>query len=170
MRSIRSRSWVIGALLAFGVTASVSSYLWQHADQASCPVRKWAANLKRLPKEGEIWGTESYDHRAFSISTSEGRLEGRDAVYGDQPVDPSRLFVIPPGKWVNSVDEALDIWRAEGMAWCCGAWWPSWVCAIFRGILTVVGVAGAVALVSGLVLSVRLRREVKQTRNRSAAQ
>lgn len=24
--------------------------------------------------------------------------------------DPTRFFVVPPGKWVNTVDEVLEIW------------------------------------------------------------
>ena len=103
---------------------------WRSARVA---VQKWAENLKRAPQ-----GVEQYTHLNLSfdsslanplkgISYSVLTAEPEMAVLPDGTVewtthagtvpDPSRFFVIPPGKWVDDIDGVIEAWdrfQADG--------------------------------------------------------
>ncbi len=87
----------------------------------------WAENLKRSPGQFEVYWCRTTDtggplrvsqKSRFAVATSEPQLEqlfSSDQVSwvfrGNCVVDSKRFFVMPPGKWVNSIDEVIPIWE-----------------------------------------------------------
>ncbi len=87
----------------------------------------WSSNLSR--EDGNI---ESYWHidlrfvdsnsgvdlvgSSFAVLTgkpektigADGRVDW--GIHVDSKPDPKRFFVIPPGKWVNSIDDVIETW------------------------------------------------------------
>lgn len=72
----------------------------------------WAANLKRERQRNEsyaiLWGAG----QQFVVSTSELIVapDYSSATYDGATPDPIRFFVVPPGKWVDTIDDVLDTW------------------------------------------------------------
>lgn len=71
-----------------------------------------AAKWKRQPHRCEGYTFQAANGTWLSVSTAE-KFDSDDystaTYYGAMP-DPSRFFVIPPGKWVDTIDDVFAVW------------------------------------------------------------
>jgi hypothetical protein len=77
-------------------------------------LRSWAAEVKRLPSEAESISVPMGGGRRISISTVEKTVAAdysSATIKADATPDPNRFFVVPPGKWVESIDDAVVAWE-----------------------------------------------------------
>ena len=117
----RIRSMLIFiALVAVGLALAPSLLRYYRWSDARPRLLQWAAQLERKPSISEAWehivrhrdGSVKY----YVVSTSElvreidGNGEELWCASGRRPPDPSRFYVVPPGKWVDSIDEVIRVW------------------------------------------------------------
>jgi len=77
-------------------------------------LRSWASEVKRLPNRPESISMPMGGGRRISISTAEKAVAAdysSATMEADANPDPARFFVVPPGKWVVSIDEAVAAWE-----------------------------------------------------------
>lgn len=74
---------------------------------------RWSAGLKRQPHQSEDFTLGKRNGRWLIVSTAEHEVakDFADYTYDGKMPDPSRYFVIPPGKWVDTVDEIIATWE-----------------------------------------------------------
>jgi hypothetical protein len=83
---------------------------------------KFSTQYSALNTLQERWrrsqGTaDGYEFKAangaiLSVWTTERKYVNKTGLHepANYTPDPTRFFVLPPGKWVSSVDEVLEIW------------------------------------------------------------
>ncbi|MEM6366496.1 MAG: hypothetical protein AAF745_18865 [Planctomycetota bacterium] len=127
MRSYSLKT-MLTILLASGLAFLIAGEMRERAYQsrwanATKRLEQWSAGLTRtagnpehfiylnedllvgIRSQGEytVLTTEAYKYH-FSNSRYEWRFNA------DSPIDPSRFFVIPPGIWVENVEDIARIW------------------------------------------------------------
>ncbi len=73
----------------------------------------WSKNVKRTPNKCETFTIRASNGQWLTASTAFQEV-GQDfdqATYDGAMPDPKRFFVIPPGKWVDTIDQILDTWE-----------------------------------------------------------
>ncbi len=71
-----------------------------------------AAKWKRQPHHCEGYTFQAANGTWLSVSTAE-KIVADDystATYDGATPDPSRFFVVPPGKWDDTIDDILAVW------------------------------------------------------------
>lgn len=71
-----------------------------------------AAKWKRQPHQCEGYTFQAASGTWLSVSTAEKIVSDHYSTatyYGAMP-DPNRFFVVPPGKWVDTIDDVFAIW------------------------------------------------------------
>lgn len=83
-------------------------YTWSSHSQA---LGDWAAQLKR--EHWEAHAVQLSTGQCFSVHIAEVAIEddGYSYVYSGQPIRQHGYFVVPPGKWVDSVPDIIDTWE-----------------------------------------------------------
>ncbi|WP_442508369.1 hypothetical protein SH528x_007338 [Novipirellula sp. SH528] len=79
-------------------------------------LRTWASEVKRLPNRPESISIPMSGGQSLSISTVKKTVApdySYATIEADAQPDPSRFFVVPPGKWVTSIDEAVVAWESH---------------------------------------------------------
>lgn len=73
---------------------------------------EWASDVKRMPNHAEGYTFQGRDGQWFSVSTCKHEVadDFSTMTYSGATPDPSRFFVVPPGKWVETIDEVLATW------------------------------------------------------------
>lgn len=71
-----------------------------------------AANWKRQPHRCEAYSFQAANGTWLSVYTAEQIVadDYSTATYDGATPDPSRFFVVPPGKWVDTIDEVFAVW------------------------------------------------------------
>lgn len=71
-----------------------------------------AASWTREPNKCEGYTFRAANGTWLSVSTAEQEVskDFSTATYNGAMPDPNRFFVVPPGKWVDSIDEVLATW------------------------------------------------------------
>lgn len=80
-------------------------------------VARWAGSLTRSPSKPESYVLPGPKGSGLSVMTVEPVVT-RDAkgfvesaiIEGNATPDPKRFFVIPPGKWVDDIDQVIEAW------------------------------------------------------------
>jgi hypothetical protein len=80
-------------------------------------VVRWAGNLTRSHSAPESYVLPGPNGIQLSVMTVEPVIV-RDAegfiksaiIGGNSTPDPKRFFVIPPGKWVDDIDQMIEAW------------------------------------------------------------
>lgn len=69
---------------------------------------KW----QRAPHKAEGYEFHAPNGALLSVFTTEHEYNEKTGVVEPTSYapDPTRFFVVPPGKWVNTVDEVLETW------------------------------------------------------------
>ena len=71
-----------------------------------------AAKWKRQSHRCEGYSFQAANGTWLSVSTAE-QIVADDysaATYDGATPDPSRFFVVPPGKWVDTIDDVFAVW------------------------------------------------------------
>ncbi|WP_145418128.1 hypothetical protein [Planctomycetes bacterium K23_9] len=79
-------------------------------------LRSWASEVERLPNRPESISMPMHGGLRISISTVEKTVApdfSSATMEANANPDPSRFFVVPPGKWVTSIDSAIIAWEAH---------------------------------------------------------
>ncbi len=86
-------------------------YRWHKWSARRDTCARWASTLQREPNHCESLSFQ-LDGKTFLISTAEleASRDGRP-VYDRALVDATRFYVLPPGRWVDSIDDALRAWE-----------------------------------------------------------
>lgn len=120
LRQVTLRMALIG-LAAVGVMLGVVPAYNRHRrwEGTRKALEQWAQTLKREAGRGESYalGPVEIDgqHRWFLVSTTKlSRMSDakRDKSweFDSAEPDPSRFFVIPSGKWVETIEEVVPTW------------------------------------------------------------
>ena len=77
-------------------------------------LRKLSAEFERRPGRAEGYEFQAANGVWLSVWTCEHTFADKYslAVYDGAPPDPNRFFVVPPGKWVDTIDDVLATWDA----------------------------------------------------------
>lgn len=103
---------VVMLLLALGL--AYGPYMLRRAKYADHYRRltEAAANWKREQHRKEGYSFQAANDTWLSVHTAELWVAddySRAIYYGAKP-DPRRFFVVPPGKWVDTIDEVFAVW------------------------------------------------------------
>ncbi|TWT75795.1 hypothetical protein CA13_73680 [Planctomycetes bacterium CA13] len=71
-----------------------------------------AANWERRPHHAEGYTYQARNGVWLMVSTSEHEVadDYSTATYTGATPDPNRFFVVPPGKWVDTIDDVFVTW------------------------------------------------------------
>lgn len=71
-----------------------------------------AAKWKRQPHHAEGYTYQAGNGVWLMVSTAEHEVadDYSTATYTGSTPDPKRFFVVPPGKWVDSIDDVFATW------------------------------------------------------------
>ena len=80
-------------------------------------VARWSGTLTRSPSKPESYVLPGPNGCQLSVMTvepvitrdSKGFVESA-IIEGNATPDPKRFFVIPPGKWVDDIDQMIEAW------------------------------------------------------------
>lgn len=120
----RIRTLLIALALVAILLTLVPQYMryrrWQGTKQQ---LMEWSSRLKRLPFKDETFVKMNIDLPngttvSYFVSTTESRREvdvaGNESWISTQETsrspDPKRYFVVPPGKWVDTIDDVILTW------------------------------------------------------------
>ena len=82
---------------------------WRHERQS---LQQWATRLRREANHCETMSIQMPDGRWFSVYTAEVEVldDYSQATYSGKPVRDHGFFVVPPGRWVDSLDDVFRLW------------------------------------------------------------
>ncbi len=120
----RIRTLLIGLAVFALLMILVPQYLryrrWQGTKQQ---LMEWSSRLKRAPYKDETFVKMNIDLPngttvSYFVSTTEPRREvdgaGNESwistAENTRSPDPKRYFVVPPGKWVDTIDDVILTW------------------------------------------------------------
>ena len=80
-------------------------------------VSRWAETLERKPDKPESFSMQNASGSFLAVMTVEPAITRDEkgfiekATIGAHSIsDPKRFFVIPPGKWVDDIDQVIEEW------------------------------------------------------------
>ena len=102
---------ILTTLVAVLITVSAFTFrriYWRHQ---RARLTQWSSQLERLPHKCE--GIDfTRNGKTVSVTTAFVELDKGGECWsydGDNP-DPRRFYVVPPGIWVDTIEEILDEW------------------------------------------------------------
>ena len=108
LRSLLIIVTVLGCLASFFPTI----IRWQSWAPQRQRLSKWATGLERSHGKCESLAFQAPSGNWVSVSTAELDMArgNQSAIYRGQPVRAEGFFVIPPGKWVDSLADVVREW------------------------------------------------------------
>jgi hypothetical protein len=102
----------LAAVIVFVAHRELVRYQWT---RPRTYLQNWAAKLNRERNRCDSTHV-SVNGRNYVIATAKVTVVN-DAtdfryIYDGEPVDANRFFIAPPGIWVRTIDEAIDIWTS----------------------------------------------------------
>lgn len=109
--------FVFVAMVAVGFAAYPRIRKFMQWYEVRQNVARWAGTLTRSPSKPESYVLPGPKGSGLAVMTVEPILT-RDAngfsesaiIEGNATPDPKRFFVIPPGKWVDDIDQVIEAW------------------------------------------------------------
>ncbi|WP_413431593.1 hypothetical protein [Crateriforma spongiae] len=99
---------IAGLVFAFGPYVFRRVKYFDHYQHFTEVAAKW----KRQPNHCEGYTFQASNGIWLSASTAEQKVadDFSTVTYDGATPDPSRFFVVPPGKWVDTIDEVFATW------------------------------------------------------------